>query len=193
MLIEMMIAAGIFLLLTAVLFMIFFMGAKAWRKTDQRADVTREAQLATARLIREATRSSFLSLSITPDGRAVSFLSPMDDNGQFVFDAAGNTRWQRFVIYYCDLTAGELRRLEVPLPVGSTLGQFPEPIERLNPPKTLSGYLTGGRVIARDLVEFGAWTPMGSRRLNLTVTVKKSVPREPDATATVTTGALFHN
>lgn len=192
-LVEMMIAGAVFLLLTAALFMIFFMGAKAWRKSDQRADVTREAQLATARLMREATRSSILSLSLTPDGRGVSFLSPMDDQGQFVFDAAGNTRWQRFVIYYYDAASAELRRREVPLPVGSTLSQFPEPIEHLNPPQTLASYLVGGRVMARDLTEFGAWTPMGSRRLNVTVSVKKSVPREPDATATVTTGVLLHN
>ncbi|MCW5872584.1 MAG: hypothetical protein KIS61_35375, partial [Candidatus Eremiobacteraeota bacterium] len=89
--VDLVVALGLLLMLLSILFEIFFLGGKAWRKTDDRFELLRNTQTVVSQIAREAERASVFSVSILP-GRAVSFLSPMDDNGRFVTDTLGDVR-----------------------------------------------------------------------------------------------------
>ncbi len=189
-------AGALFLVATTLLFFVFFAGAKAWRKTDQRSDILRSAQIVTSQVAREATRSSYNSLTITPDGRALSFLSALNDAGIFVLDNQGNTRWQKYLVFYFEPTSGEIRRREVPLLAGSPQERFPEPIERFSGPsglQPLTHYLNGGRPLGREVSEFLAETPAGTEGLDLTVTVRKRIGTEPEMSLLLSSHAYFRN
>lgn len=165
-----MIAAAIFGALLAALFAIFFMAAKALRRTDQQSDLLRNIQVVTKQFSKEAERSHFLSTSILP-GRAISFVSAMDVNGKFVTDNRGDPRWQQYAIFYLDLATSEVKRLNVPIVPGSTASQLGVPIERTGG-GGLASYLSGGRILGREIISF---EPARVRpgRLRLKVTARQ--------------------
>lgn len=191
-----MVAAAIFMFLTASLFVIFFVGARAWRMTDNRSDVLRAAQVVAGQIAREAERSTLSSLSVTADQRALSFLSAIDAAGNHAVDAVGDTRWQRYVIFYYDAANREVRRVDVPLVAGAPQIRYPEPIERYNDglgARPLSAYLTGGRILSRDIEAFRVDLPPGGERVYVTVSTLKHDRRDPDVKLDLTTVVRFRN
>ncbi len=195
-LIELTIAMGLFLLLTAALFAIFLLGGKAWRKTDDRYELLRNTQVVAAQIAREAERSSPFSLTVIPS-RALSFLSPMNDNGNSVTDNFGLIRWERYVIFYYDSASQEVRMLDVPLLATSSERQNPGPIERFNSltgMHPLADYLVDGRVLGRRITLFEPEMPPGTKRINVRIrTVQPSTTQGADLTLDLTCHAFMRN
>lgn len=151
-LLETMVGASITLVLLTAVFFVFRMGASAMMKVSARNELLQGLQTASTLLARDVEQSVYGSLSLTPGGGAISFLSALDDNGDFQVDGLGAPLWQRYVIYYhAAAPASELRRLEVPLAAGSPEQTAPGPIESYGPSQVLSTYLSGGRVIAQHV------------------------------------------
>lgn len=194
---ELVVASAIFLALTAVLFATFFLGGRAWRKTDDRSELLRNTQILASQLAREAERTSTYSVTLLPN-RAISFLSPMDDNNQAVTDpVSGDIRWQRYVIFYHDAASQEVRRIEVPLLPTSIQRTSPGPIENfisatgIHP---LSDYLVDGRVIARRISLFAPEHVPDTRRLTVRFRCLQPHSRGgPDLTLDLATHAYFRN
>lgn len=195
-LIDLMVAMGLVMLLMSAMFAIFFLGGKAWRKTDDRYELLRNTQAVVTRIAREAERSSAFSVSILP-GRAVSFLSPIDAAGNFATDSLGDVRWERYLIFYHDAAAQEVRMVDLPLLPTSFEHGTPQPIERfvsLTGAQPLANYLVGGRVLGRRITLFEPEMPPASKRLKLQVrTVQPSTTGSPDLTLDLATDALMRN
>jgi hypothetical protein len=195
-LIDLTVAMGLFMLLTAALFAIFFLGGKAWRKTDDRYELLRNTQVVAAQIAREAERSSAFSVTLIP-GRAVSFLSPVNDAGNVVTNNLGDIRWERYVAFYLDVATQEVRMVDVPLLPTSFERGTPQPIERfvsLTGMRPLADYLVDGRILGRRITLFEPELPPGSKRLNVRLrTVQPSTTRSPDLTLDMATHAFMRN
>lgn len=147
------------LLMTAI-FGSFRMGLNAFHKTSAKNELNQELQILHRRMLAELEVSSISSVSVTPSGNAISFLSPLDPDGQFQLDNQGRPKWQRYVIYYHDSVNKKIFRrvLELPKsPPGPTISEHrvPTPIEYYDPGSgrnSLSFYTTGGQKVT-DLVE----------------------------------------
>lgn len=195
-LIDLAVAMGLFMVLLGALFGIFFMGGRAWRKTDDRYELLRNTQDVIARITREAERTSPYSLSLL-SGRAVSFLSPMNGSGNFATDTLGDVRWERYLVFYHEAAAQEVRIVDVPLLPSSFEHGTPQPIERfvsLTGARPLDNYLVGGHVLGRRITLFEPEVPAGTRRLKLRLrTLQPSSTQNGDLTLELTTDALMRN
>lgn len=193
---DLIVALALFMLLTAALFVIFFLGGKAWRKSDDRYELLRNTQVVQSQFAREAERSSVFSVTVLP-GRAVCFLSPINDAGNPSSDAYGDVRWERYIIFYHDPATQEVRELEVPLLPSSFEHSTPQPIERFlsaTGVHPLADYLSGGRVVGRGIQRFQPDLPAGGQRLNLRLyTVQPGRGADPDLTLDTTTHVLMRN
>lgn len=194
--IDLVVAMGLLLMLLSVLFAIFFLGGKAWRKTDDRFELLRNTQTVIAQIAREAERASAFSVSILP-GRAVSFLSPMNDNGQFVTNNVGDVRWERYLVFYHDPASQEVRLVDIPLLHDSFERGTPQPIERFvssTGSHALSHYLAGGRVLGRRITRFEPELPAFTKHLKLSIrTVQPSTTRAADLTLDIASNAFLRN
>ncbi len=151
-LLETMVGSAITLTLLTAIFFVFRMGASAMLKVSARNEMHQSLQTACNLLARDVEQSVYDSLSLSPDGRAVSFLSALDTNGVFQADSYGAPLWQQYVIYYqLPPPTAELFRLEVPLAPGSPEQTAPGPIESYGPNQPLATYLSGGRVLAQNV------------------------------------------
>lgn len=193
---DLMVAMGLLMLLLSFLFSIFFLGGKAWRKTDDRYELLRNTQAVLSQISREAERSNIFSLSILP-GRAVSFLSPMNAAGNFVTDTLGDVRWERYLIFYHDAASQEVRMVDVPLLAGSFERRTPQPIDRFvsaTGMRPLSSYLVGGRVLGQHITRFEPTQPPNTKHLTIHVhTVQPSTTRGPDLTLDIDTNVFLRN
>lgn len=193
---DLMVAMGLLLLLLSALFSIFFLGGKAWRKTDDRYELLRNTQAVVAQISREAERATTFSLTILP-GRAVSFLSPMNASGNFVTDNLGDVRWERYLVFYHDAASQEVRMVDVPLLPASFERRTPQPIERFASAlgvRPLASYLVDGRVLGRRITVFEPEQPPLSKRLTLRIhTIQPSTTQSPDLTLDITASALMRN
>lgn len=194
--VDLVVAMGLLLMLLSVLFAIFFLGSKAWRKTDDRFELLRNTQTVIAQIAREAERGTVFSVTILP-GRAVSFLSPINNQGNFVTDTLGDVRWERYLIFYHDPASQEVRLVEVPLLPASFERGTPQPIERfvsatgMHP---LSYYLTGGRVLGKRITRFEPELPDNTKHLKLSIrTVQPSTTRTADLTLDIASNAFMRN
>lgn len=187
---------GILLLLLTVLFSIFFLGAKAWRKTDDRFELLRNTQTVISQIAREAERGSVFSVSIEP-GRAVSFLSPINNSGNFVTNTLGDVRWERYLVFYHDPISQEVRLVDVPLLPASFERGTPQPIDRfvsLTGQHPLPFYLTGGRVLGKRITRFEPELPAFTKHLKLSIrTVQPSTTQTADLTLDIAANAYMRN
>ena len=195
-LMDLMVAMGLLMMLLTALFVIFFLGGKAWRKTDDRYELLRNTQAVVAQFSREAERASAFSVSIIP-GRAVSFLSPMNVAGNFVTDSLGDVRWERYLVFYLDVSTHEVRMVDVPLLSGSFERRTPQPIERfisatgMHP---LADYLVGGRLLGRRITAFEPELLPFSKHLRLHVhTIQPSTTQGRDLTLDLEGNAFLRN
>lgn len=190
-LLELLIAAGVFGALLAVLFAMFFMAGKALRRTDQQSDLLRNIQVITKQFTKEAERSSFTSIALVPN-RAVSFVSAIDSGGAFVTDPRGDPVWQQYVVFYWNSGTGDVKRVNVPIPAGSTPSQISLPISSLGG-GALPVYLSGGRVLGREIIGFEPST-VAPRRVRLKVTAQqKGKVERIDTTLELTARAYPRN
>ena len=193
---DLMVAMGLLLMLLSLLFATFFMAGNAWRKTDDRFELLRNTQTVINQIAREAERGTVFSVTILP-GRAVSFLSPINPNGDFVTDNSGDVRWERYLAFYYDSASKEVRLVEVPLLPASFERGTPQPIERfesLTGRHPLDFYLTGGRVLGKHITRFEPELPDSTKHLRISVsTVQPSTTRNRDLTLDIASNAFMRN
>lgn len=134
-LIDILVASFVLGLLTTMLFALFRTGIVGLKKVENQSELLRELQLLSLKISRELQESSFRSLSVSPDGHTVAFLSADDANDNFQMDEFGRPLWQKFILYHFDATESVVRRTEVPY-------LSPEP----GSPQTLEVY-TGDELI----------------------------------------------
>ncbi len=193
-LLEVMVAVAVMGVLITSVFGIFKMGISAWFKTDGLTDLVQQGQLVGARWVRDVETTASSAVSVTPAGDAISLPSARDVNGNFVLDATTNEDlvWTKYVLYYYDNVAGEVRRAEVPI---NPATRAVVPIESYNGPsgrQPLSFYLNGGTVIARQVTAFQVGA--GSRIARLTVTAQKPRPQTTQLeTSSSSFSALMRN
>ncbi|MBI3926357.1 MAG: prepilin-type N-terminal cleavage/methylation domain-containing protein [Armatimonadetes bacterium] len=161
---ELIVAGFILGLLLFAVFAIYRMGASTMMKADAQTELLQQLQTITTKLSREAERSVYEGVSVTPDGRAVALLDATYSDGSFAVDSSGRLVWQRYVIYYWEPAASSLSRTTLPyLPpdprVADTLESYTG-----NP---LSDYTNGGQEVGRNVsactfaIEGGAFLRLG--------------------------------
>jgi hypothetical protein len=148
---------SIFAVLMVSIFGSFRLGLTAFHKTTTKNELHQQLQLANLRIMEEAEKSALSSLSVDESGGIACFLSPLDNNGDFVIDERGRPEWQRYVVYYLNTTENVIYRREVPLAAGVSQRRVATQIEYYNPGtgrEPLSFYATGGQPVARYIADF---------------------------------------
>lgn len=166
-LLETIIACAVMGVLITAVFMIYQMGVRAWTKTNTRSYLLQSLQTGTRRVTREAGLTIYDSVSITPDRRAISFLT--SGNGMaFEVDDQGRPKWDRYVIFYHDTATDTLRFTEQPYaPVDPTVAERIE-VYTGNP---LATYANGGKAVA-DRVTVCSFSVNAGKLLELEMTAQ---------------------
>lgn len=175
-LVEILVAAAILSLLLLAILGIYVMGSKVFYRTDVQSELVSALQVTSARLGRDLRQSVYASLSITPDGRALSCLLPADPEGTVEFDQEGEVEWQSYAIWYHDAATDRVFRRQLPLLPGARQRREPGPLEKYNPgggARPLRDYLLEGQLVARSISGFRASVPAGTRRLQLSLVALK--------------------
>ena len=109
---EVVVAAGVLLMLFAAITLIYSSSAKVWRKVDLRTSLLRESQIAMRNLERGLEVSH--PFGIARADNAIAYLSTADSNNNISMNSQGEPLWQNFLIVYVD-PDGLLRRRLLPL------------------------------------------------------------------------------
>jgi len=120
-LLEVVVCLALLGMLLAVAFLAFERGSRSWRRIDKSRDVIEGARLLAQDLEQEIQRSSYSSLAT--EGESISFLSALNDSGQFALDVQGRPLWQRYLIYYRQASTQELIRCDQPLAGATDISQ----------------------------------------------------------------------
>ena len=149
---EVLVAAAVASLLLSAMFFIYRSSASAWMKGDTVTQLRNQTMVASGKFSRDLERSIYSSLSISPDGKAIAFLSAVDANGRFQYDAATEQpHWQEYLVYYLDVDSTlKVRHLSV---VGSPQETGPTPIDNFGPNQPVANYMSGGERVAEDIQE----------------------------------------
>lgn len=149
---EVLVAAAVASLLLSAIFFIYRTSASAWMKGDTVTQLRNQTMIASGKLNRDLERSLYSSLSISPDGKAIAFLSATDATGNFQYDVANErARWQNYLVYYLDVDSKlKLRRVPV---VGTPQETTPSVIDSFGPNQPVSNYTSGGEQIAEEISE----------------------------------------
>ena len=174
---EVLVAGFVMGLLLVAIFAIFRMGVVSWQKLNANTELFQSIQVSSAKLSRDAERSVFVSASMDNSGRAVAFLSPLDQDEQFVVRDDGSLEWQKYLVFYRDPSTNEVLVKEVPLHPTAAERMNPGPIENYNDgtgTKAWSTYMSAGQPLARDVTEFTiVLHPDPERLVELTMVAEK--------------------
>ena len=144
---EVLVAAGLMGLLSAVCFAIYAMGLRSWTKIDAKTEVMSTLQLVQGKIAREVRSSQLPSVSVPVDNSGVAFLSAGPESTRQV-DGGGRLQWQNFVLYYHDSTAQSIHRTEeIYTPADPTLLNTLDGFSG----QPLSSFKAGGQVVGRDV------------------------------------------
>lgn len=153
---EALVGAVVAGMLFGAIFWVYRNAASAFMKGDTLTHLRHATLTGSQKLSRDLERSVYDSLSVSPDARAISFLTALDPNGEFQFDAiTQQARWQAYLIYYYEAAGGaaperSLKRRRVSV-VGTPQETAPTPIESFGAAQPLSSYLSGGDPVALEL------------------------------------------
>lgn len=146
---EILLAAGLFLLLSVLLVDVFRRSARAALQGSTRASLVQQTNAACHRFAREVERSIYESASC--GGSTFSCLSALDTNGVFVYDEATRApRWQYYLVFYLDSANHQFRLRKIPVS-GTPTENAPAPLETFPPAQPLSTYASGGQAIAQEI------------------------------------------
>lgn len=173
-LLEMVLAVALLAILLATVFFIFETSAEAFLTSGAESDIRNQASVAKEAIKRAGRETDWDSLTVAP--QALSLLTHRDEEGHVVRDDQGNPVWQAYLVFFQAGSELHLRRLPVAIP--STV----EPIEEHDfgsGAQPLATYLSGGRVLARQLeqAEFLAPGP-GQAVFRLVFSIPRSRNRE---------------
>ena len=164
-LLEMVLAAGMLMVLMVTIILVYVVGASAWRKGDTQAELLQDLQTSGARLSVDLASSSYEGLSVGPS--FVSCLSPVDKDGKLAYQAGQPLlRWARFRRWALS-SSGELLRRDFDVPSSSPVVTAPVPLESF-----VGGPYAGGSLMMRNMTVFSV-TMAGVRTLRVTMTAEK--------------------
>lgn len=112
-LLEMLIYASLLLFILAMVYSSLVMGVRAYRSTENLADVQQKALTAMRTIVEEAASSPATSLRV--EAAAFLFLSARDAAGRIHYAADGRALWQKWVLFYFDPTTSTVYRKELAL------------------------------------------------------------------------------
>lgn len=114
-LVEMLLALTMFSVMLTAAYLFLDQGVKLWKNVSGSESSGLDLKRVQTRLERDMLETSFASARVTdvpaslpggaPDGRALSFLSALDDEGNLI-QKDGVPFWQRNVLYYLVVPAG---------------------------------------------------------------------------------------
>jgi hypothetical protein len=146
---EVMLAAALFLVLSVALLNLFRYASRAALQGSTRAGLVQQTNAACHRFAREVERSLYESTSCSAS--IFSCLSAVDQSGRFLYDApTRQPRWQRYLVFYVDTVHRQFRLRSVPV-TGTATETSPAPIEMFPPAAPLSSYASGGQAIAQEI------------------------------------------
>lgn len=113
-LLEITVATVVLGALMSIVFAVFRSGIVSLRKVENQSALVRELQLLSLKMSEEVRQSNASSLSVSPDGAVLSFLSARDtSSGEFQLDDLARPEWQHFIVYYYDSSSFTIQRLTV--------------------------------------------------------------------------------
>jgi len=114
-LLELLVTIVIFGIIAGILFMLLINSKMVFQSSSTRSLAKLDLETATWEISREVRRSDvkFITDGSKSGILAFSFISAVNNNGQFVLDTNGTPLWQKQVIYYVDSASKKLFRKEI--------------------------------------------------------------------------------
>ena len=168
-LVEVVIAATLTFLLMIILLAVYSMSHRVWRKSSDRSERLGRLQANLERLTSDLRRAPFAGTTVSPDGKALSFLTSETSTGQVFYNTEGEILWDHWVVYY--QRGQELIRRDVPWGAPPTNRQTPQPIESVVGPP--AAFQDGqGRVLTRNLESFTVTKIKDTRLFRVSIEVQ---------------------
>ncbi|MFN8613252.1 MAG: hypothetical protein U0931_37285 [Vulcanimicrobiota bacterium] len=201
-LLELMVAVGLLLLLTAALFESWMLASRSWVMVFRNSSRLGSLEIA-LRQVQEHLQDSAAQAAIyqnTPNIPALAFqaasgLTSLAQNQQFHYQAGqAIPLWQKYGVYYLNTAAGSLEYRELAIPSGDPASTTRLPLTSWNGPqgvRILDDYCLAGKAVASP-VDSLRWERTQSL---LTVTLgSPGAPRGPGSGRVTLTQTIFlHN
>lgn len=150
-LVEVLVAAGVFLLILGALVSTFYQSTAVMMKGTSQSSMQRDALAFGKRLSNAIEYGTAGSLSVAADESGMSLLISDDANGRFRYDPASSTAlWSNYDVIYFDSVSHEVRSREVSV-VGFSEEATPGPIESFDAGDPIETYFSGGQPVLRDV------------------------------------------
>ncbi len=114
-LIEILIAAFLFLLVSGIVLGVAVIAKRYWQAAEGSIEVKQNTYIATEKVMKDVSDSSIDTFTdnTSETDRAIGFLSAYNTNGIFVTNNNGEIVWQKYIIYYIKSGDNRLLRKEV--------------------------------------------------------------------------------
>jgi len=123
-LLEVMIYASLLLFVLGVVYSSLVMGVRAYRRTENLADLQQKALVAVRTIVEESASSPAAAVRVEP--AAFVCLSARDPSGRIQYAPDGRAVWRKWVLYYRDPGTGNVLRKELPItPTADPPGTVP--------------------------------------------------------------------
>ena len=122
---EIMISGVLLVLILTLLYQILIPTQRFWLLGDARTEAQLNAQLGFRMLMKELQSSTFNSITVSTNPKAISFASALDSSGTMYFTSTGRLIWQKYIIYF--LSSARLLRKEVTVS-GNVPSSTPTPL-----------------------------------------------------------------
>ena len=114
--------------------------------------------------------------TVSPDGKALSFLSSETSTGQVFYSTEGGILWDHWVVYY--QRGQELIRRDVPWTAPPAGRQTPQPVQNVVGP--LAAFLDGqGRILTQNLESFSVTNIKDTRLFRVSIEVQGNQNIQP--------------
>lgn len=172
-LVEVLVAAALFLVLSLILLTGWSQGTRAWRTVSERNEVLGQAQRFLRLAERELEASSSQGLELTGGAPSSGLAYPctfgITDPDEFAVDTiSGALRWQKQVVLYHDAGTATLLRRQLAIPVTEPAYLVPSPISETDlgfGHRPAAYYQNRGEVVARQVT--GVTFALESRQVRI--------------------------
>lgn len=161
--VELSVAAGLFLVITTILVSALFQAVKVWKLGDQRTNLINSAKAVFADVGWELESSHLHSVELDQVEGILTFVSPFGSRegptrDAFLIDpASGNLKWSKYVVIFHHSASSEIRKRELLIPAGAPAENSPLPLSLVDigfGARPLTFYVGDGRVLSRHVSEF---------------------------------------
>lgn len=123
-LLEMLLYASLLLFVLAIIYSSLVMGVRAYRRTENMADLQQKALVALRTIVEESASSPAAAVRVEP--AALVFLSARDPAGRISYAADGRALWRQWVLIYRNSGSATVLRKVLPItPTAEPPGTVP--------------------------------------------------------------------